>query len=176
LKRLRLPEDSREARIAGTVWDETLVLAQAVFFRLPLSKLQFMDRFGAYVAQSPYMEFRLRECRDVWLFAATLGPAPEERAEELFTEGRVFEGYVMDFFGTWLVDRVMRHAITSIKAGPGALTVRLMPGAHGFSLGAQAVFVDLAGQALGLSLTSGYGLVPRKSVTAVVGRLSYAPA
>lgn len=169
-KRLRLPEGSAEALRARVLWEEAQLLADPASFKRSVPLAGFWDLFGPYASQSPHLTARLAGCDEVWLLAATIGPKLPARAQECFAKALAFEGYVMDFFGTWLADQAMRRLVASLGAVPGTLTRRLMPGTRGFALEAQGVFVALAGEALGLSLTTGFALVPEKSVTAVIGR------
>lgn len=170
LKRLHLAQGMAGALRAQALWDEALALADPVSFKKSVTLAGFLDLFEPYARQSPHLLSRLAGCGEVWLLAATIGPKLPARAQELFARGSAFEGYVMDFFGTWLADQAMRRLIGPLRDLPGTLTRRLMPGTRGFPLEAQSVFVALAGEALGLSLSGGFALAPEKSVTAVIGR------
>jgi len=173
LGRLRIPQGRPEAALAAGVWREALDLAAPVSMRLRLDTPDFLTLFAPHAQASSHLMDRLRDRPVVWLLAATIGPALEERVRDLFESGQAFSGYVLDFFGVWLADQAMRREIQALRdlAGslPGSLTGRLMPGCRGFPIQAQAVFVDLAGEGLGLGLTSGWQLTPQKSVTAVIG-------
>lgn len=169
LKRLRLPPGSAEAGRAAVVFEEALRLSDPRGFRLRLGLPEFLARFGPHLESSPHALSRLSGCSWAWLTAATIGAALEERVQTQFAAGEAFSAYVLDFFGTWLADQALRREITAVRTGPGSFTRRLIPGCHGFSLEAQAIFVELAGERLGMALTPAFLLTPQKSVTAVIG-------
>jgi hypothetical protein len=174
LKRLRIPAGAPEGVLAAEAWDEALALAAPASIRLRLSLPDFLARFNPYAQASSHLMSRLEGHTEVWLLAATIGSALEGRARDLFAGGRAFSGYLIEYFGIWLVDQALRGEIAALRSLPdalsGALTKRLMPGCQGFPLEAQAVFVQLVGADLGLTLTSGCQLYPRMSVTAAIGR------
>lgn len=169
LRRLRLEPGSPEAALAAEAWGLALELARPAAYCERMDIAGFLECFEPHARPSSYLMSRLDGCPEVWILAATIGPALEDRARELFTSGQAFSGYVLDYFGTWLVDQVLRKEIAGLRKRIGSTTTRLSPGAKDFPLAAQAVFVRLAGNALGMTLTSGSFLHPQKSVTTILG-------
>jgi hypothetical protein len=176
LKRLRIPAGSAHAALAAGVWDLALALAAPVSMRLGLGASEFLERFSPHAQASRHLMSRLERCPRVWLLAATIGSALENRVQDMFAGKEAFSGYLLEYFGVWLTDQAMRGEIAALRSLPGvrpeALTGRLIPGCRDFPLESQAVFVELAGPGLGLTLTSGSQLHPGMSVTAVIGHRS----
>jgi hypothetical protein len=171
IKRLRLHPGSPEAALAAGAWSLALELAHPATFCESLDREAFIECFEPHARASSHLMTRLEGCGSVWILAATIGPSLEERARDMFTSGQAFSGYVLDYFGTWLVDQALRREIAGLRRRIGTTTIRLSPGTKDFPLAAQAMIVKLAGRSLGLSLTSANLLIPQKSVTTVLGHV-----
>jgi len=169
LRRLRLSPGSPEAALAAEVWALALELAHPATYCERLDTEAFFERFEVHATKSSCLISRLKGCSSVWILAATIGSDLEEHARYMFTSGQAFSGYVLDYFGTWLVDQALRREIAGLREKIGSTTTRLSPGTKDFPLAAQGVIVSLAGRSLGLSLTSANVLIPQKSVTTVLG-------
>jgi hypothetical protein len=169
LRRLRLALGSPEAALAAEAWGLALELARPATFCERLDTAAFLECFEPHARRSTHLMSRLEGCTSVWILAATIGPVLEERARKLFTSGQAFSGYVLDYFGTWLVDQTLRDEIAGLRKRIGSTTSRLSPGTKDFPLEAQAVFVNFAGESLGLSLTAASLLIPKKTITTVLG-------
>ncbi len=194
LRWLRLASGTPEAMEAAGLWAEAQALARPTTWRAKLARQEFLDRFHPYAQASSHLMRLLADCSQVWLLAATIGPALEERSAWYFAQGRGFAGYVLDRAGTALVEQTMRELRRA--CGPG-LTRRYSPGYKEFPLEAQrpllealhlkpslesrgqetplettgsepALEVATPGLA-GLRLTGGCMLQPGKSITAVAG-------
>jgi len=123
-------------------------------------------------AQSPCFSFE--GVRKVALLAGTIGPYLEKRVEELFRESTPLKALLLDEIGSaalevlldeaWeFIDSIVREE--SFKAG-----TPMSPGMPGLPIEAQREIVArIPVWKIGLSLTQGGILVPRKSFTALIG-------
>lgn len=170
LRRLRIAPGSLEAATASSAFAEAMELARPEAFRKRLDIPEFLELFAPHAQASAHLMSRLEDAAEVWVLAATIGCGLEGRASELFAAGEAFRGYVLDWFGDWLVDQALRREIAAVRELPGRFTRRLSPGYKDFPLAAQGPIVRLAGSALGLTVTGAFALHPRKTVTAVLGR------
>jgi cobalamin-dependent methionine synthase I len=171
---LRVAPGSEAFDQAAPVWAEAVALAAPAAWSARLPMADFLNAFAPNAAGSRDLSRTLAGCGEVVLMAATIGAALEGRAQEHFAAGRAFAGYMLDRMGSWLVEARMRalHAgvRTEAKAAGLNATRRYSPGYGDFALDAQAQFIRLMECAPPeLTLTQGFILHPRKSVTAVCG-------
>lgn len=171
---LRVTPGSEAEFQAGPVWAEALTLTAPAAWSARLSIANFLDAFAPHAAKSRDLARTLAGCREVVLMAATIGAGLEERADEHFTAGRAFAGYMLDRMGSFLVESEVRSLHEGVrsqaKAAGLAASRRYSPGYGDFALDAQAHYIRLMDGALQeLTLTQGFILHPRKSVTAVCG-------
>lgn len=185
---LRIAQGSEAYDKALPLWREALALTTPAAWTMRLPMEGFIDAFAPHAAISRDLGRTLGGCHEVVLMAATIGAALEERSDEHFAAGRAFAGYMLDKMGSYLVESGMRALHAQARQGRPAdglarechqvraradasrATRRYSPGYGDFALEAQAHFIRLIGGSLpGLTLTQGFILHPRKSVTAVCG-------
>jgi len=123
-------------------------------------------------AQSPCFSFE--GVRKVALLAGTIGPYLEKRVEELFRESTPLKALLLDEIGSAAVEVLLDEAwefINSIVREEGFKTgTPVSPGMPGLPIEAQKEIVArLPVGKIGLSITKGGMLVPRKSFTALIG-------
>jgi hypothetical protein len=116
----------------------------------------------------------LAPARQVFVAAASLGPALEERASRYCAEGEKAKGYILDCIGTAamgrLVTQVCEHLGSLPESSGQALGFPLSPGDPGWPLINQRVlFRMLRTDLIGLSLTDSLVMLPKKSISFVVG-------
>jgi len=174
LRYLRIQPDSPPHVQARPLWSEAQGLAQPRTWQATLGIQDFRKAFAPHAAASADLARTLDGCETVELMAVTIGEALETRGREYFSQGRPFAGFMLDRMGSFLVEAAMRGLHAGVRAryaGQGLRTTRrYSPGYGNFSLEAQEHFIRLIGDALpDLRLTSGYLLIPEKSVTAVCG-------
>ncbi|WP_425059440.1 hypothetical protein SCACP_41370 [Sporomusa carbonis] len=115
---------------------------------------------------------------EVAVMAVTIGLTLEQEVSNLFLQNQYTLGMLLDAAGTTAVEAacdVICNVIDQHAARSG-LTAgrRFSPGYGGWSIDIQPDILDLAsGGAIGLSVTASKMLVPRKSVTAIVGLYPY---
>ncbi|WP_272881610.1 hypothetical protein [Fundidesulfovibrio soli] len=173
-RQLRAQPGSPEHALAESLWSQALLLAAPRAFALRLARRDFEALFGPHLDGAVLTRAALEGCPGVWVLAASIGPALEERARELFDAGEAFSGYALDLCGNLLADKALRSRMDAAKAQepPGSrFTRRISPGYRDFPLAAQAVFAELTGAATGIACGAGMGLAPRKSLTALLGLL-----
>jgi hypothetical protein len=110
----------------------------------------------------------------VCLLVATIGTALERRARDYFTCKETYRGYVLDRLGSYLVEQEIRvldnRVETQSQADGKRCTRRYSPGYGDFSLESQALFVNMARDAIpGLKIVPGGFILPEKTVTAIKG-------
>lgn len=108
------------------------------------------------------------------VLAVTIGPALEEEVSRLFAAGEYTAGLLLDAAGTAVVEQAADAAdafIADQAARRGLKTrSRFSPGYGDWDITDQPAMVALAaGERIALTVTPSCMLVPRKSVTAVIG-------
>ncbi|MGL5511811.1 MAG: methionine synthase [Sporomusa sp.] len=115
---------------------------------------------------------------EIAVMAVTIGLALEQEVSNLFSKNQYTLGLLLDAAGTTAVEATC-DAVSSVIAGQAAragLTAgrRFSPGYSGWPIDVQPEILALAtGAAIELSVTDTKMLVPRKSVTAVIGLYPY---
>lgn len=125
----------------------------------------------------------LADAVQVILLAVTIGEAVEAAGSEYFAAGEYTRAALLDAAATTAVEKIaddLERSLRNQLAKEGyCLGQRFSPGYGDWELSAQRQVLPLSGGAdLGISLTSGLMLLPRKSVTAICGlypRSSTAP-
>lgn len=110
-------------------------------------------------------------CRSVAIFAATLGVTVDNliRMSESFNMTRAV---ILDAAGAGLIETVCDTVEREIdEAHGGGITTRFSPGYGDLPLEIQPRLLDVldAGRKIGLTCTDSHILLPRKSVTAIIG-------
>jgi hypothetical protein len=111
--------------------------------------------------------------RQVGFGLCTIGGVLEARVRELFASGEYLEGLILDTIGSVAVESVADGLNFLICTAGGKMGLagdrRSSPGYGSWSLENQALFFDLLPHtALGMSLTSSFMMVPRKSISFAV--------
>jgi hypothetical protein len=158
---------------AARLWKEGGAGARPVSWQGVLSKDEFMERFQPFARQSTFVGTRLAHAAKVALAVVTIGVELERSAGNYRERGRNIAGKVLDGAGKLLVEAELRRVLAKIgfhwggrgySPGPS-----FRPGDGDFSIQAEAVFVSLAGTALGLSMSADGHLLPRMTKTVIVG-------
>lgn len=120
----------------------------------------------------------LEGATEVAVMAATIGIILEQEVSNLFSKNQYTLGLLLDAAGTAAVEMTC-NAVCYVIAGQAAragLTAgrRFSPGYGGWPIDVQPEILDLAaGASIDLSVTDTKMLVPRKSVTAIIGLHPY---
>ena len=116
----------------------------------------------------------LTGCCKVIVMAATVGEAIEKQVTKSFEEGRYSFSVLLDAAATAAVEQVadaMEKTIhNEVKRLGLAMKWRFSPGYGDWPIQQQTEILNLAGGSdIGISLTESLMLMPRKSITAVIG-------
>lgn len=116
----------------------------------------------------------LADCHKVAVLAVTIGEALETRAADLFNVGRYTDGLLLDAAGTTAVETAadkVNEFIASQAEKEGLIAItRFSPGYGDWSIDVQPQILELAGgNKAGITMSPAYMLIPRKSITALIG-------
>lgn len=157
--------------ILEEIRDEGLIRPRAAY-REHLVSDAFEEGFcleGGSVLRGRLLAETFAGARSLVAAACTIGPALEKKAGEHFREGRQLRGFLLDTAGSAAVDLLAAEVCRLIKRGitsGASISSPVSPGMPGFPLSAQAGLLSLAGaERIGVRLTSGGMLDPRKSLT-----------
>ncbi len=155
---------------------QALIAPAAVFDLLPVQEVRH-DRItlqGGHHLRGRDAARLLAPAREVAVGIVTIGPALEERASHYFAADKPAHGYLLDCLGTAavtnLVQQVCMHLESLATARGWPLGFPLSPGDAGWPLTDQRVLFELLpAQAIGVRLTESCIMIPKKSVSFVVG-------
>lgn len=164
-------------RLAADVLDEThgLLEPATLYATLPVTDFQheritFTDGYfeGPLVAQA------LAGASELTLALCTIGPKLERRVKELMSTA-MMQAMTLDGAGTAAVEKLSRQIKERINAE--AESIGLVPGMkanigqEGWPIEQQRIFFSVVpGEKIGVSLTENCLMIPRKSVSFVIGR------
>lgn len=129
---------------------------------------------GEYVITSKALCRHLQAAEQVILLAATVGEEVEVLGQQAFDRGEYALGLLIDAAATAAVEQTADELEKLLKIRFGRegflLTSRFSPGYGDWELGEQAKVVPLThAEAVNISLTESLMLMPRKSITAIIG-------
>ncbi|VAX15263.1 Methionine synthase activation domain [hydrothermal vent metagenome] len=116
----------------------------------------------------------LGECDFASLLACTIGPSLEAEVEKLQGEEEVTDAFALEMVGGWMADymadRVDERIEREIKRKGYERTMRFSPGYGDWELDNQPQLLGLLeAEKIGIKLTETNIMIPRKSVSAVIG-------
>lgn len=165
-------------RLAEALLPEAQALtAPAVIFDLFSVQEVKHDRItlaGGHRLRVPDAARLLAPAKEVAAGVVTIGPALEERASRYFAEGEPAHGYLLDCLGTAAIIDLAQQACAHLEGLAAArdwpLGFPISPGDAGWPLTEQRVLFDLLpAQAIGVRLTDSCVMIPKKSLSFVVG-------
>jgi len=129
---------------------------------------------GGKAIEGPLLPATLPEAKELIVLIGTIGPELEKRVTEYTKSGGALRGTVLDGIGTAAVDRLIPEAMKLIAAEVATrgyeISSPVNPGMPGFPMTEQWNLLELApAQEIGVSLSSSGVLVPRKSISMVIG-------
>lgn len=129
---------------------------------------------GDRAIEGPLLPAIFPEAKELIVLIATIGPRLEKRVTEYTKSGGALRGMVLDGIGTAAVDRLIPEAMKLIAAEVATrgyeISSPVNPGMPGFAMTEQWNMLKLApAQEIGVSLSSSGMLVPRKSISMVIG-------
>jgi hypothetical protein len=116
----------------------------------------------------------LGQCDYATLMAATIGPDLENEVERIQRADELTDAYALEMVGGWMADymadKVDEFIEREIKKRGYNRTMRYSPGYGDWSLDNQPGVLAFSGaDRIGITLTETNIMIPRKSVTAVIG-------
>lgn len=129
-----------------------------------------------FVIQGEKIGAHLKGCERVVILAATVGEEIEDTVTRRFEEGHYAESVLLDAAATAAVEQLadgmekaIERAVTTYGQGY-KMRWRFSPGYGDWPIEQQPELMRLSGAAsIGMSLSSALMLVPRKSITAIIG-------
>lgn len=123
-----------------------------------------------FVAEGNDIRRHLEGCDRVILFAATLGAETDRMTEKLFASSSQ-RAVIFDSAASCAIESYCDEACEALQTKYGPLTPRFSCGYGDFPLSAQRRICALlrSDTTIGLCVDAGGSLVPRKSVTALIG-------
>ncbi len=155
---------------------QPLLAPAALYTVLPVRDLQHqrvaLDN-GA-VFEGPLVVRALAGATETALAVCTVGPALEERMDALFAAGDAVRAMALDGAGTAALGEVSGMVVARLRAEASAhglgSGMRASPGQEGWPIEQQRVFFGLIpAQEIGVQLTKSCLMLPRKTVSFVVG-------
>ena len=129
---------------------------------------------GQLEIQSANLCRNLSGCKEVYLFAATLGTDVDRQIRKYevinLPKAVVFQACAAAYLEEYC-DEIQCVLAEAMKESGRWIRPRFSPGYGDFSIEHQRKVLDMldAGKTIGLTLTEGYMLTPSKSVTALIG-------
>ena len=157
---------------------ETGISPHCVSQRFPLQIHGNLVQMGPLEAVSSKLAYHLRNCSEVFLFAATLGPFPDVLIRR-YSALDMSRAVVLQACAASLIESycdLCGHALAEQVRSEGLyLCPRFSPGYSDFDIRFQKLFLDIlnAQKRIGLTATDSMMLAPSKSVTAVIGLTSH---
>lgn len=116
----------------------------------------------------------LVNCTQATLFTCTIGPNLDTLIDTCFKTGEFTKALVLDAIGSaaveYVADTLNQYLSTAAYRQRYSLVSRFSPGYGGWDLAIQKDLVALAGgSAIGITVTDTSLLIPRKSVSGVIG-------
>lgn len=116
----------------------------------------------------------LSDCLQVAIFVVTIGGNLEEKAAKLMGEGRMLKATVLDAIGSEAADKTACYLHEKIREPANSngteVTLRFSPGYCDWDISQQKVLFEAMSSApLGVALTEGCLMIPRKSISGLFG-------
>ena len=129
---------------------------------------------GDVTFESQVIAQLMRRCQKAAIFAVTIGGLLEMKVRQLAKAGRVLEAAVVDAVGSDAAERAataVQNRVREIANAQGlGISLRFSPGYCDWDIGQQTMlFQALNGRSPGIRLTDSCLMVPRKSVSGVIG-------
>jgi len=123
----------------------------------------------------------LRNSTEVIIMAVSIGQQLEQAVKQYFRQGEYTRGLLLDAAGTTAVetaaDSVSRLISEQAAKSGMTITSRFSPGYGDWNITVQPTIVTLANaEQIGITVTESCMLIPRKSVTAIIGLQPDKPA
>lgn len=147
----------------------------------------FLKNSLTLTVTSDVLSWVLSRCEQVAIFVVSIGQGLEERVSQLTKEGNMVKATILDAIGSEAAEKTacyLQDKVQELANSNGAeITLRYSPGYCDWDITQQRViFEAMNSTPLGVSLTEECLMVPRKSVSGIIGlgqfekrRFSYSP-
>lgn len=116
--------------------------------------------------------YLIKCCDQIAIFLLTIGRDLEKEIDKLMGQGEFFSALILDAIGSEAVVTAANRLQELIKRSQDekGITPRFSPGCCDWKLSDQSsIFKLLDSSKLGVELTEGYMMIPRKSISGVIG-------
>ena len=129
---------------------------------------------GSIVFENQVIASLLEQCEKAAVFMVTIGEHLEETAYRLAEEGLIVQAMVLDAVGSVAAEEVadfVQGRIGEVARAQGfCISQRFSPGYCGWDIEQQnMVFRAVDGDSVGIHLTDGCLMIPRKSISGIIG-------
>ena len=129
---------------------------------------------GSIAFESQVVASLLEQCEKAAVFMVTIGEHLEETAYRLAEEGLIVQATVLDAVGSVAAEEVANFVQSRVKeiANNQGLVIsqRFSPGYCDWEISQQrTVFWAVSGDSMGIHLTDGCLMIPRKSISGIIG-------
>jgi hypothetical protein len=129
---------------------------------------------GNKAVHGPALPATFPEAKDLAVIIGTIGPKLEKQASDYTKNGQALRGMMLDGIGSAAVDKLIPEVLKLIAAETAQrgyeISSPISPGMPGLAITEQWNLLELAkADEIGVSLTQSGILVPRKSVSMVIG-------
>ena len=129
---------------------------------------------GSIIFESQVVASLLEQCKKAAVFLVTIGEHLEEMAYRLAEDGLIVQATVLDAIGSVAADGVadfVQGRVREIADDQGlVISQRFSPGYCDWDIGQQrTLFRAVGGDSMGIRLTDGCLMIPRKSVSGIIG-------
>ena len=129
---------------------------------------------GKKAINGPALPAIFPEAKELAVVVATIGPGLEKQASDHTRNGEALRGMILDGIGSAAVDALVEEVggfiAAEVSSRGDEISSPVNPGMPGFPMTEQRNLLELAGASeIGVSLTHSGILVPRKSVSMVIG-------
>ncbi len=112
----------------------------------------------------------LENCGSVCGLIATVGLPIDTKISDLIEKKDILQAFILDSIGSVAVEQLVESICSDVKQKYGETTFRFSPGYGDWGLQNQPAFLHwLGAEKTGVILSSSYQMVPRKSVSAIMG-------
>jgi cobalamin-dependent methionine synthase I len=187
VRRMGYPDTRHEgiAQIQGLL-DQEMVRAKQLFHPKGMYRMLSVEKRNTDSIYFKEVEFSIHSqkvCRmlrgsdPVVLLMVTIGSDLEKEVESLFSEGEATRGFILDAIGSETADAVADKLHWEVLSGLAkkngyTVTPRFSPGYGDWPLQVQHKLIQVCGgERIGISVTPSSLMIPRKSVSAVLGFL-----
>jgi hypothetical protein len=127
-----------------------------------------------YSITSEVLSWVLYPCKKAVIFVASIGKGLEESAKQVMDDGHLLKATVLDAIGSEATEKVAYHLQDRIRElanfYEGEITLRYSPGYCDWDITQQRVlFKAMDSAPIGVELTEECLMVPRKSVSGIIG-------